>query len=123
MKARNFRVLIIWRLGKEIVLDIYLQSRKFPKQELYGLTSQIRRSVVSIPSNIAEGFNRSQIREYRRFLLISLGSCAELETQTEIAFDLNYLDDNNKTRICNKINCESKMIRNLIKKLDKTINQ
>lgn len=123
MKARNFRDLIIWNLAKEIVLDIYVQSKNFPKQELYGLTSQMRRSAVSIPSNIAEGFNRSQPREYRRFLLISLGSCAELETQTEIAFDLDYLDVDDKTLICNKISRESKMIRNLIKRLDKTINQ
>ncbi len=102
MRITDFRELNIWKLGKEIVLDIYLQSRKLPREELYGLISQMRRSAISIPSNIAEGFKRSHKKEYKRYLTIALGSCAELETQTEIAFELEYIDITDRNLICEK---------------------
>lgn len=120
MKIRGFRDLKIWRLGKEIVLDIYEKSRDFPREELYGLVSQMRRCAVSIPSNIAEGFSRTYKNDYKRFLNIALGSCAELETQTEIACDLKYLSNVDKCRILDKINYESRMIKNLISKIEQT---
>ncbi|MDT8303186.1 MAG: four helix bundle protein [Sedimentisphaerales bacterium] len=84
-KIKNFRDLDIWKKGIEIVRTVYETVNVFPKQESYGLNSQMQRSSVSIPSNIAEGFNRFHNKEYRQFLYMSLGSCAELETQIEIA--------------------------------------
>ena len=79
-KIKNFRDLDVWKKGIEIVKDIYKIVRKFPKLELYSLTNQIQRASISIPINIAEGFNRFHNKEYKQFLYITLGSCAELET-------------------------------------------
>ena len=78
-KIRNFRDLDIWKKGIEIVKDTYRIAGGFPKQEFYGLVSQMQKSAVSIPSNIAEGFNRFHNKEYKQFLYVALGSCAELE--------------------------------------------
>lgn len=117
-KIRNFRDLDVWKKGIEIVKDIYKTVDAFPKKELYGLTTQIRRSSISIPSNIAEGFNRFHNKEYRHFLYIALGSCAELETQIEIAVELKYIDNERKALLLEKLDHESRMLRNLIKKLN-----
>ena len=91
-KIKNFRDLDIWKKGIEIVKDIYKIVSKFPKLELYILTSQMQRSSLSIPTNIAEGFNGFHNKEYKQFLYIALGSCAELETQIEIATELKYIN-------------------------------
>ena len=115
MKIKCFRDLNIWKLGKEITLEIYSLTKSFPSDERFGLTSQMRRSSISIPSNIAEGFNRFKNNEYRRFLYIALGSCAELETQIEISTDLKYI--NNSEDLIEKIKYESRMIQSLINKL------
>jgi len=117
-KIKYFRDLDIWKKGIEIVKDIYIIARKFPKLELYSLTNQMQRASLSIPSNIAEGFNRFHNKEYKQFLYIALGSCAELETQIEIAKELKYINEDNKKIILEKINHESRMIINLIEKLD-----
>jgi len=90
---KNFKKLKVWQKGIELVVDIYNKSQTFPKEEIYGLTSQIRRSSVSIPSNIAEGSGRNSDKEFNRFLDISLGSSFELETQLIIAHDLKFLSD------------------------------
>lgn len=116
-KIRNFRDLDVWRKGIEIVKDIYSTVRRFPSEESYGLISQMRRSSVSIPSNIAEGFNRFHNKEYRQFLYVALGSCAELETQIEIAAELKYIDEQIRTFLLEKLDHESRMLRNLIKTL------
>jgi len=116
-KIRNFRDLEVWKKGIEIAKDIYQMTGQFPREEVYGLTSQMRRASVSIPSNIAEGFNRLHNKEYRQFLYVALGSCAELETQVEIAGELKYIDDKGKTGLLEKLDHESRMLRNLIKKL------
>ncbi|GAG55719.1 unnamed protein product [marine sediment metagenome] len=115
---KRFKDLRIWQKGIEVVTDIYTLTKKFPKEELYGLTSQIRRSAISIPTNIAEGFNRFHNKEYKQFLYIALGSCAELETQIEIATGLKYINEDNKKIILEKIDHESRIIVNLIKKLN-----
>jgi len=78
---RSYRDLIIWQEAKNLTIVIYKITDKFPRSELYGLTSQIRRAAVSIPSNIAEGFGRKSKKEKIKFLHISFGSGAELETQ------------------------------------------
>jgi len=117
-KIRNFRDLNVWKKGIEIVKDVYKSTNRFPKQEFYGLASQMQRCSVSVPSNIAEGFNRFHNKEYRQFLYIALGSCAELETQIEIAVELEYMDEQKKTFLLEKIDHESRMLRNLVKKLN-----
>ena len=92
-------------------------TKKFPKDELYGLTSQMRRSAISIPSNIAEGFRRYHNKEYRQFLYIALGSCAELEAQIIIANKLDYINETNKTEFIEKIKYICRMTVKLINKL------
>jgi four helix bundle protein len=84
-KIETYRDLHIWNLGIELVKDIYKSTESFPKHELYGIVGQMRRSAISIPSNIAEGFKRYHNKEYRQFLYVTLGSCAELETQITIS--------------------------------------
>ena len=115
--TKRFKDLRIWQKSIEIVSDIYLLTKKFPKEELYGLTSQIRRSAISIPSNIAEGFRRYHNKEYRQFLYISLGSCAELETQIAIAKNLKYITEEKEIELTEKLDHICRMTSNLIKKL------
>lgn len=117
MKIKSFRDLNIWKLSKDLVTEVYKLTRDFPKEERFDIISQMRRSAVSIPSNIAEGFNRFHNKEYRQFLFLALGSCAELETQIEINHDLEYIRQTNKNTILETIDHESRMIRSLIKKL------
>lgn len=82
---KTYKDLIVWQKGIQLVILIYKLLNKFPKEEIFGLSSQIKRSAVSIPSNIAEGKMRGSNNEFRRFLLIAYGSGAELETQIEIS--------------------------------------
>lgn len=83
-KINNYKDLIVWQRSMELVVAVYELTEKFPKSEIYGLTSQMRRAAVSIPSNIAEGKTRGTKKDYRQFLLIAYSSGAELETQIEI---------------------------------------
>jgi len=114
-KIRNFRDLNIWKLGVEIVEDVYKLTKSFPKDELYGLSAQMKRCAVSIPSNVAEGFARKHNKEYKQFLYITLGSCAELETQIEIASSLEYIKEEEKKNSLEKINHVTRMVMNLLK--------
>ena len=91
MKLKSFRDLRVWQLAMELVELIYTTTRDFPKEELYGLTSQIRRAAVSIPSNIAEGHTREHTKEFLHHLSIAQASLAELDTQLEIAVRLKYV--------------------------------
>ncbi|MDX9881679.1 MAG: four helix bundle protein [Prolixibacteraceae bacterium] len=88
---KTYRELIAWQKGIELVLLAYKITRKFPKKELYALADQIKRSSVSIPSNIAEGFGRHSDNDFIRFLNISRGSLFELQTQLEISFRLDFI--------------------------------
>lgn len=115
--ARNFRDLDIWQVGKQIALDVYLITKAFPKDERFELVAQMRSAAISIPSNIAEGFNRYHNKEYRQFLFVALGSCPELETQVEIAGDLGYVEDDARDNLIAMITRESRMIRSLIQRL------
>jgi len=117
MKISNFKDLEVWKLGKETVMDVYTVTSGFPRTEIYGLVSQLRRAAVSIPSNIAEGFNREHNKDYRRFLFVALGSSAELETQLAIAADLGYLLPAKQGKILEKLDHENRMLWNLIKRL------
>lgn len=92
MKVRNYQELIVWQKAMDLVEEIYKASQGFPREELYGLTSQIRRAAVSIPSNIAEGQGRQTTPDFLRHLSIAYGSLREVETQILIAGRLRYLD-------------------------------
>jgi four helix bundle protein len=92
MPSRNYRDLIVWQKAMDLVEQVYRVSRSFPKEELYALTSQIRRAAVSIPSNIAEGQGRRSVPEFIRFLHIAHGSLREVETQILIGQRLGYVD-------------------------------
>ncbi len=116
-KISDFRDLHIWKLGKELVIDTYKTTKTLPPDELYGLTTQLRRAAISIPSNIAEGFNRRYTKDYQRFLSIALGSCAELETQVEVCKDLGYFSQNACDALLEKTDHETRMIRCLMNKL------
>ncbi len=118
MPVKDYRELEIWKKGISLTEDIYAVTRSFPKEEIYCLTSQIRKSAISIPSNIAEGFARSTNNEYKQFLYYSLGSCAEATTQTIIASRLKYVTDKQADALVEKLNILSKMIMSLIKKLN-----
>jgi len=100
-----------------LVRDVYSMTRVFPQHETYGLVSQMRRSAISIPSNIAEGFRRFHNKEYRQFLYVSLGSCAELETQLTIVKELKYIRQTDEANLLEKLDHICRMISNLIKKL------
>jgi four helix bundle protein len=116
-KITTYRQLDIWKLGMELVKDIYKVTSGFSKEELYGLTNQMRRAAVSIVSNIAEGFRRQHNNEFRQFLHITLGSCAELETQITIAKELGYIKEQIESMLLEKSDHLCRMTRNLIKKL------
>lgn len=110
MKARimieSFRQLIVWQKAMDLVVELYVLTEKFPKEEMYGLTSQMRRAGVSIPSNIAEGRSRGSRKEFRQFLLVAYGSGGELETQIEIAkrlFNAKNLDFHKVDRLLNEV--------------------
>jgi len=89
----TFREIKVWQKAMNFVTKLYKNTRSFPQEELFGLTSQMRRCAVSIPSNIAEGFGRKSTNEFKRFLQISMGSLFELQTQLEISKNLNFLDE------------------------------
>lgn len=92
MSAKNYRDLIAWQKGMDLVEQIYGVTKAFPKDEMYALTSQIRRAAVSIPSNIAEGEGRTSKKEFSNFLSIAYGSLREVETQVIISERLHYID-------------------------------
>ncbi len=114
---RSYKDLEVWKKGIGLVKQIYIITRKFPKEEIYGLVNQMRRCAVSIPSNIAEGKTRQHTNEYIQFLYIALGSCAELETQIIISKELSYINKEVEEEFLEKVDHIGRMIRNLIKSL------
>ena len=120
MKIKSYRDLNIWKRSIDLVEKIYSTSNMLPKEEMYGLAIQLKRSAVSIPSNIAEGFARQHNKEYIRFLYIALGSCAELLTQLTIMVRLKYLDNVKADILSEEIDEISRMIMSLIKKINNT---
>ncbi len=93
-KTKGFKDLIVWQKAYQLVLEIYKVTKSFPQEESYGLSQQMRRSAVSIPSNIAEGYGRRGNKEYRQYLSIAYGSLCELETQYYLSIDLGYTNSN-----------------------------
>jgi four helix bundle protein len=92
MPSRNYRDLVAWQKAMDLVEGVYRVSKEFPREEVYGLTSQVRRAAVSVPSNIAEGEGRGADKEFAQFLRIAHGSLREVETQLMIAERLDYID-------------------------------
>lgn len=113
----TYKKLIVWQKSYKLSLEIYKITREFPKDELYGLTSQLRRASVSIPSNIAEGNVRNSRKEYIQFLHIALGSSVEVQTQLSISHDLNYLKTKDYDEIISLLEEIIKMLNAIIKKL------
>lgn len=116
-KIQNFKDLQMWQKGIEIVKDVYILTKAFPKEELYGLVSQTRRASLSIPSNIAEGFKRQHNKEFKQFLHIVLGSAAELETQLIISKELELVSEKDISPILDKLDHLSKMTYSMLRKL------
>ena len=99
----SYKDLEVWKKSRQLVSLVYLHTNSFPQNEFYGLTSQLRRCVISIPSNIAEGCGRRTAKNTIQFLYISRGSLYELETQLYLALDLNYIDKNNFNELQNEL--------------------
>ena len=115
---KNYKELKVWQKSYELCLEIYIITANFPKEERYGLTSQIRRSVVFIPSNIAEGYGRKTTIDYIRMLYIAYGSVCELETQILLAGDLGLIDKGECGALKKDIAEIDRMLKALIKLLD-----
>jgi four helix bundle protein len=116
-KSRSFRDLDVWKLSIDLVKEIYQVTGKLPVTEIYGLTNQIRKAAVSIPSNIAEGQGRSSSREFKQYLPIALGSLAELETQIIIAKEIGYLTTEELSPLLGRVDIVRKMVKSLSKSL------
>lgn len=116
---RDYRKLEVWQMGREINKDVYKTTAGFPKSELYGLTSQMRRASVSIVSNVAEGCGRDSVKELIQFLRVSFGSVREIETQFYVALDVGYLDKVSFDEIMERLDKLSKKLWSYIKYLKK----
>jgi len=120
---RSFKDLNVWKASMELVCDVYEVTRNFPDTERYGLTSQMRRCAISVPSNIAEGWSRNSARSFISYLNIAAGSMSELLTQLEIARRINYISEE-KTIHLNLKGIEiSKMLYMLIKKIENRLKE
>jgi len=115
---RNYKDLKVWQKSYQLCLVIYKITKEFPNDERYSLTSQIRRSAVSVPSNIAEGYGRKSTLEYIRFLYIAYGSTCELETQILLAGDLGYIKSDKLTKVQKDLEEGERMLKALIKSLE-----
>ena len=116
----DFKSLIVWQKSVSLVTEIYHLTEKYPKHEIFGLTSQIRRASVSIPSNIAEWHFRRSSNDYIQFLKIARGSLAELETQILISKNLNFISENQYVEFETKSIEIAKMLNSLITSIQKT---
>ena len=123
MAIESYRDLDVWKNGIRLTLSVYRLTTAFPKQEQYGLVSQLRRCSVSIPSNIAEGHARLSTREYLRHVSIALGSLAEMETQLIIAKELEYASKPEIEELLGAADQLGKQLRNLTKSLRNRIHR
>jgi len=114
---KSYRDLLVWQKALELVIYVYRFSAQFPRDELFGLTSQLRRAAVSVPSNIAEGYGRGSRNEYLHFLSIAQGSLKELETQTILADRLNYCTFAQASKVSERSKEVGKMSGGLIRSL------
>ena len=117
MKSSDFRELKVWQKAMDLTVEIYSIVRLLPQEETYALSDQMRRAVVSIPSNIAEGQGRDTMKEFNRFLSVARGSLRELSTQLEICERVNYLDQTKTVKAASLIEEIDKMLNALSKSL------
>jgi len=119
MTVRHYQELIVWQKAMDLVMLVYAATNSFPQKEVFGLTNQLRRAAVSIPSNIAEGQGRKTTRDFFHYLSISNGSLQELETQVILASRLNYLDEDQQSEILDRSAEVGRLINGLVKSLSK----
>ncbi|MBS2211604.1 four helix bundle protein [Carboxylicivirga mesophila] len=119
---KTYKEIHAWQKAMELVTDIYSITDSYPENEKFGLTNQIRRAAVSVPSNIAEGFGRNSLPDFIRFLNIARGSLFELQTQVEISLNLGFLARDNYGEIDAKTEEIAKLLNALIKSLKKKMN-
>ena len=117
MPAKSYRDLDVWRRAMDLVEEIYRLTQQFPKEELYGLTSQIRRAAVSVPANIAEGYGRTHRKAYLNHLSIARGSLMEVETHVQIAVRLQFLHRDQALRAWSLLQDTGKMLNRMISAL------
>ena len=120
---KDFRTLSVWQKGHSLAIEVYRITRMYPREELYGITSQLRRAIVSIPTNIAEGCGRGSDRDFAKFLQIAIGSASESEYLFLLSSDLGYIGEDMSKELVEKI-CEIKrmltaLTKNLQKRTDK----
>jgi four helix bundle protein len=118
---RNYKNIKAYQLADTLVLAVYEGTKKFPKEELYGLVSQLRRAAVSIPTNIAEGASRQHERDYVHFLYIARGSSAEVEYLTNLSRKLEYMGEGDHKRICAAAGEVAKTLVGLIRVISKSV--
>jgi four helix bundle protein len=116
-KVEGYKTLTVYQKAYELAIMTYQLTRKFPKEEVYGLTAQIRRAAISIPSNICEGYRRFSRNDYIRFLRMAYGSCAELQTQISICHDLEFMESTAHEKISLQIEEVSKLLWRLLASL------
>jgi four helix bundle protein len=121
MAVQDFRQLEVWQEAMNLVTAVYQYSRVFPKEETYGLTNQLRRAAVSIPSNIAEGQGRRSTKEFLNFLSVARGSLLEVQTQTEIAKRLKYLAEAETKLLEQKAGTVIRLLNGLIRALERKL--
>jgi four helix bundle protein len=115
----NYRDLKVWQRGIDLVEDVYALTKSFPREEKFGLTAQVRRAAVSIPSNIAEGWGRGSTKDYMHFLRIARSSLLEVETQLIIAHRLGYIEEETLNAVLDQTEVESRMLLSLQRSLNK----
>ena len=118
-QIESYKDLIVYQKGYQLSLEIYRVTNNFPKEELYGIVSQMRRAAISIPCNIAEGYRRGHRKEYIQFLYIAQGSCGELETLLSLSKDLRFLDEQTFNNLYQSQDEISRLLRGLIFSLSK----
>jgi four helix bundle protein len=116
-KIQSYKELIIWQEAMNLAEMVYTETRKYPKEEMYGLTSQTRRAAVSIPANIAEGYGRANRKEYLHFLSIASGSLAELETHLLLAARIKFINGQEMEVFQNQLNSVGRLLNALRKSL------
>jgi four helix bundle protein len=121
--VKDYRDLIVWQKAMDLVETIYRTTGTFPREEIYGLTSQIRRAAISIPSNIAEGNGRNTTRDYLHFLSIAYGSIKEVETQVLIAERLRYIDSARSSQLIERTAEVARLISGLVNSLNRKTTQ
>jgi len=119
MSGQSYKELMVWQKSMKLVTDVYQSTESFPKSEVFGLTSQLKRSIVSIPSNIAEGQGRDSTKEFLYHLSVAYGSLMESETQIQIAVNLSFIDKNGADHLFEQCSEVGRMLNGLTRSLRK----